>query len=121
MNDSVVGQSRGTSTLETDAQSVVRFAGILAIAVSVGLLIMVLWRDVGLNALNGFTIVLGALGGALGIRNRRKPAAVFGAGLILLVAAAPALFGGMGLLFFPSILLMWFAALALARDRRRRR
>ncbi len=78
-------------------------AGVLAAGVS-GVLLVVLVRDVGLNPLNGWTILLGFLGGGLFLR-RSDRASAFGASLLLLLGLAPALIGGLGLLYVPSVVL----------------
>lgn len=82
-----------------------RAGGWLAIVVSVALLVIVLARDVGLNPLNGWTIGLGLLGGAVAIRAATVTDRV-AATVIVLLAAVPALLGGMGLLYVPSLALI---------------
>ncbi len=81
-----------------------KVAGILAAGVSGLLLVVVLVRDVGLNPLNGWTILLGFLGAGLFLR-RSDRASAFGASLLLLLALLPALIGGLGLLYVPSLVL----------------
>ena len=79
-------------------------AGILAASVPGVLLVVVLVRDVGLNPLNGWTILLGSLGAGLFLI-RSDPASAFAASLLLLLALLPALIGGLGLLYVPSLVL----------------
>ncbi len=81
-----------------------KVAGIVAAGVSGLLLVVVLVRDVGLNPLNGRTILLGFLGAGLFLR-RSDRASAFGASLLLLLALLPALLGGLGLLYVPSLVL----------------
>ncbi len=88
-----------------DAMAATRAAGSLAAAVSALLLVVVVVRDVGLNAANGWTIALGSLAAALLLGGGRDRAALVGACIALLAAMVPALIGGMGLLYVPSLLL----------------
>ncbi|HEV2070728.1 MAG TPA: hypothetical protein VGR26_13125 [Acidimicrobiales bacterium] len=81
-----------------------KVAGTLAAGVSGVLLVVVLVRDVGLNPLNGWTILLGFLGAVLFLR-RSDRASAFGASLLLFLALLPALIGGLGLLYVPSLVL----------------
>ena len=83
----------------------IRLAGVLAGVVSAALLVVVLVRDVGLNALNGWTILLGfvAAGILLARADRRS---LFAAWIILFLAMVPALIGGIGLLYVPSLVLV---------------
>ncbi len=83
----------------------VRLGGWLAIEVSLALLAVVLIRDVGLNALNGWTILLGAIGGAVAVR-RSSAVSVLVAWFLVFLAMLPALFGGLGLLYVPSLALL---------------
>jgi hypothetical protein len=72
------------------------------------LLVVVLYRDVGLNALNGWTILLGLLAGTALITRPDDGRTASVAAVVLLLAILPALVGGLGLLYSPSV------ALALA-------
>jgi hypothetical protein len=74
--------------------------------VSLALLGVVLVRHVGLNAFNGWTIFVGIAGGVIAITCRQAAALVLAFGLVL-VAMLPAMFGGLGLLYLPSLLLTW--------------
>jgi hypothetical protein len=85
--------------------SLARAGGWLAIFVSVALLVIVLVRDVGLNPFNGWTIGLGLIGGAVAIRAATVTETVV-ATVIVLLATVPALLGGMGLLYVPSLVLI---------------
>ena len=89
-------------------------AGLVAIGVSLLLLVVVLVRDVGLNPVNEWTILLGGAAGARAMRaGRRWRVAV---ALALLVAAAlPASPGGMGLLYAPSVGLLTGALVTYPR------
>ena len=80
--------------------------GWLAVGVSVALLGVVLVRDVGLNVLNGWTIVLAAAGGLIAI-TRDGRAARLSAFALVLLAALPALVGGFALLYIPSLALIF--------------
>ena len=87
------------------ADSFMIAGGCLAIVVSISLLVVVLHRDVGLNYLNGWTILLGASGGVLacvGVAIIAVPA--------IIVAMLPALFGGIGIVYIPSIVLIIIGA-----------
>ncbi|MDP9070936.1 MAG: hypothetical protein M3N68_06585 [Actinomycetota bacterium] len=83
----------------------VRLAGWLAIEASVALLAVVVIRDVGLNAVNGWTISLGATGGVVAVR-RSNPIWVLVAWFLIFIAMLPAAFGGLGLLYIPSLALL---------------
>jgi hypothetical protein len=87
----------------------VRLASALAGVVSAGLLAIVLVRDVGLNPLNAWTILLGFLAAAL-LWTRASNGRVLAAWIALLLAMLPALMGGLGLLFLPSLVLLPLAA-----------
>src|SRR4051794_31303540 len=83
----------------------VRFAGYEAIAASLVLLTVVLAREVGLNPVNGWTIVLGFVAGVTFTKSRSQRVVVV-AWLAVALAAVPALIGGLGLLFLPALLLV---------------
>lgn len=76
---------------------------LLALVFSVGLAFAVVIRDVAFNPLNLWTIVGGALGGAIVVAS---PGHARLAAVIVAVAAAPALIGGLGLLYAPSVILL---------------
>lgn len=94
---SVVARERGAA--------LTRLGGHLAVLVSIVLAVIVLSRDAGPNWLNGSTIVLGAAGGVLAVVavNRLQLAAAW---VVMLLAMAPALIGGLGLLYVPSLILL---------------
>ena len=97
-----------------DVESRARLGGWLAIGASLGLLGVVLARGVGLNVLNGWTIVIGAGGGLFAI-TRPQPPALGVASALVFLAMLPALFGGLGLLYLPAQVLI----APLRRQRRR--
>lgn len=74
--------------------------------VSAALLGVVLVRDVGLNILNGWTIVAGTVGGLIAVA-RRQPSALGVAFGLVLLATLPALYGGLGLLYLPALALIF--------------
>jgi hypothetical protein len=86
-----------------------RLAGTLAGAVSAALLVTVLVQDVGFNVLNGWTIVLGFLTAGL-LLARAGRGALLAAWIILVLAMAPTLVGGLGLLYLPSLVLVALGA-----------
>lgn len=89
----------------------------MAVGVSVALLGVVLVRDVGLNVLNGWTILQAAAGGLIAITDDGRAARLTAFALVLL-AALPALVGGVALLYLPSLVLIF--PLHLDRVARRR-
>lgn len=74
--------------------------------ISLALWTLVLVRDVGVNLSNGWTIVLGLLGGVALLGRTERPGAVPAALVLTLLAMIPALIGGMGLLFLLPIGMM---------------
>jgi hypothetical protein len=83
--------------------------GTLALLVSILLLVSVMSRPrVGLNWVNGFTIFLAGLGGVLALR---WPNLSFFAAPLIIVAALPALAGGVGLLYVPAVVCLAAAPL----------
>lgn len=82
-----------------------RAGGFAAIGVSAVLLVVVLVRDVGLNVLNGWTIFLGLAAGVVVLLQPRRPVVV-AAIVAVALAMFPALIGGLGLLFLPSLFLL---------------
>ncbi len=82
-----------------------KVAGYWAASISGVLLVVVLVRDhVSVNPANGWTILLGLLGAGLFL-GRSDRASAFGASLLLLLGLAPALIGGIGLFYVPSVVL----------------
>lgn len=77
-----------------------------AVVISLGLLAIVLVRDVGLNVLNGWTIVLGVSGGVVAWRGRSRRSRL-GAILLIVLGALPATaFVGLGLVYLIPIVLI---------------
>lgn len=85
-----------------------RLGGALAVVASVALAVIVLVRDVGLNAGNGWTILLGLAAGAVVLAQPARTV-VLSAAVVLVLGMLPALFGGMGLVYGPSLTLLVFA------------
>jgi hypothetical protein len=84
---------------------------ILAILVSIGLTLTVLFRDVGLNPLNLFTIVVAAVAPLLAfLKSDSVPMLTLADGLLIL-ALLPTLIGGVWLLYFPSLILLIVATM----------
>lgn len=88
-------------------------AGGLALAVSVVIAASLPLRGVDFNVLNAWTLLLGAVGGVLALTAKSK-GWVVGALAFLVLAALPALFGWVGWLYLPSIVLL---SIALARSK----
>jgi hypothetical protein len=84
-------------------------AGGWAIAASVALMIIAAARD-KLNPLSGITIALGIIGGGTLLVARRRWGMISG--------ALPALFGGLGLLFVPPIVIAIAWSLRTAGEER---
>jgi hypothetical protein len=97
----------GTRTRPADmAEWLVAAGTILAILVSVGLTVTVLFRDVRLDLVNLFTIVVGAGAALLAfVRSDNVPMLVI-ADALLIVGLLPALIGGMWILYTPSLILL---------------
>ena len=94
-----------------------RAGGLLAISISVVLLASVVLRGLE-DALNIWTIVLGAIAGVLALQHRPTRLGLFLCVILLIAAALPALIGGVGYLYVPSILLLLFEVLAPAKSSR---
>ncbi len=93
--------------------------GVLAISISTAVAISLPIRDVDYNAVNLFTIVGAMLGGSLAIRGGRR---LDGAGLgwgtaLLFMAIVPAMFGWIGVLYLPSLMLLVAAAIGFITAR----
>jgi hypothetical protein len=82
-----------------------RVGGLIAISLSVLLLGSVMVRHLT-NALNLWTIVLGAVGGLLALQERPTRLGLILCEIFLIAAALPAAIGGVGFLYVPSILLV---------------
>jgi hypothetical protein len=94
-----------------------RVAAVLALVVSLALVAVVVFRDVGFNVLNGWTIVLGLVACVVLARAENRVDLVVGA-VVLSLGLTPALFGGFGLLYLPSVGLAVVAATQLKEGRR---
>jgi hypothetical protein len=94
-----------------------RIGGLLAVAVSVVLLVSVVFRGL-VNPLNLWTVLLGAIAGTLALQRRPTRLALFVSIVLLVGAALPALIGGVGYLYVPSIILLVVEILAPARNSR---
>jgi hypothetical protein len=80
----------------------IRLAGVLSASASAALLVIVLVRDVRLNPLNGWTMLLGLVAAGL-LLSGADGVGLFAACVILVLAMVPALIGGSGLLHVPSL------------------
>lgn len=112
--------SRGPTPWRSGLPGGVRSArvlgGIAAIAASAALFIVVLVRDVGPNPANLFTIVGAALAGAAAIGTTSR-SSIGRAIVAIVVFAAPALFGGLGLAYAPAVALLLLALSGSGADR----
>src|SRR2546423_12558165 len=82
-----------------------RVGGLLAISVSGVLLASVVFRHLT-NALNLWTILLGAIAGVLALQKRPTRLGLTLCEIFLVAAALPALIAGVGFLYIPSIVLI---------------
>ena len=95
-----------------------RTGAVLSTVVSVVLLGMVIAREhVSLNVLNGWTIALGFVAAWL-LWRRSDSRSMVAACIALLAAAIPALVGGLGLLYVPSLVIALYAAARAGDDAR---
>ena len=77
---------------------------VLAISVSITLLVWLVYRPAAsINLLNAFTLGLGVLGGTITLIYSSRIRVLVGANLILVLAAAPTVFGAVWLLYVPPI------------------
>ena len=79
--------------------------GVLAIVSSAVLLVVFQWRGLGLGTANAWTIVIAMVAGALALLPddlRLRPSAA----CMLVIALAPTVAGGIGLLYVPSAVLI---------------
>ena len=99
-----------TTTTQLDRTVELRgvLGGVLAIIVSVVMMVTLPLRGVDYNALNLFTIILGAIAGSLAIVGaRRADGRGLGRGLgLLVVAVLPTVFGWVCLLYLPAVILL---------------
>jgi hypothetical protein len=94
-----------------------RVGGLIAISLSVLLLGSVVLRHLT-NALNLWTILLGAMGGLLALQQRPTRLGLILSEIFLIAAALPAAIGGVGFLYVPSILLILAELLLKTRSAR---
>ena len=94
-----------------------RVGGLIAISLSVLLLGSVVVRHLT-NALNLWTILLGAIGGLLALQQRPTRLGLILCEIFLIAAALPAAIGGVGFLYVPSILLILAELLLKTRSAR---
>lgn len=85
-------------------------AGWLALAVAAALGVVAVARG-AVNALTMWTVIAGAAGGILLLARRARATDTLAA-VLLFLAAAPAMIGGLGLLLLPSVMLAWGVAIA---------
>lgn len=90
--------------------------GLLAVAAGTLLAVVLIVRHLSLGVLNGITIFGALFGGYLALARPHNKAVLAVATITLLIAAVPALVGGLGLVLLPSILLLLIASLT-ARGR----
>jgi polyferredoxin len=90
--------------------------GLLAVVVSAVLLLSVVFRGL-VNPLNLWTIVLGAIAGSLALQRRPTRLALLVAVIVLAGAALPALIGGVGWLYLPSMVLLIAEIVSPARGK----
>jgi hypothetical protein len=89
-----------------------RIGGGVALAVTgVIAILLATTSDEGFNVANIATLLAGAIGGGLALRWPNRSLAVASGAILLLVGAVPALIGGVGLLYLPSIILLVISAL----------
>jgi hypothetical protein len=86
--------------------TLIRLGAVASAVVSLGLLVVVLVRDVGLNALNGWTIAVGIVASVLALLAPSRPVFVLAALVLAVLAMLPALIGGLGLLYLLPIGMM---------------
>jgi hypothetical protein len=79
--------------------------GALALVVSAGLAVWVVVRGVGLNPFVAWTLLVASVAGLLAMWRQTRPVLLLAAGLLVL-AALPAMFAGVGLVYLPSVLLL---------------
>ncbi|MDP9299325.1 MAG: hypothetical protein M3P43_00265 [Actinomycetota bacterium] len=94
-----------------------RIGGLIAVALSAVLLLSVVVRGL-VSPLNLWTVILGAGAGTLALQRRPTRLALIVSIVLLVGAALPALIGGVGYLYVPSIILLVVEILAPARSSR---
>lgn len=89
----------------------VLLGGTLAVTVSVTLFLWLVIRpDASINPLNAVTLILGLTGGTVALAYPDKIRLLAAATLILILAAAPTVFGAVWLLYVPPITLVALGA-----------
>ncbi len=99
-------------TSATPSAGMIRAGAALAVGFGIGLLITVLIRDVGVNALNLWTIVLCSAGGVVAWRGHGRRSRLEAIALIIVGALPATVFVGLGLVYLIPIVLI-----ALGRER----
>jgi hypothetical protein len=94
-----------------------RVGGLLAVSVSGILFVSVVLRHL-VDALNLWTIILGAIGALLAMQHRPTRLGLILCEIFLIAAALPAAIGGVGFLYVPSILFVLGELLFRARSSR---
>lgn len=82
-----------------------RWGGFLGIAVSSLLLVSLVARGVELNILSGWTIMMGIAGGVVALKAVSRLSLLV-AGMSFVLAMLPAMIGGVGFLYVPSLVLV---------------
>lgn len=85
-----------------------RMAALFAAGASLLLLVIVIARDVSLNVWNGWTIALGFVAAGV-LWSSSAARSTLAACIVLLAAMLPALFGGLGLLYVPALVVGLYA------------
>lgn len=93
-------------TPATPSGGVARVGAGLAVGVSAGLLVMVLARDVGVNVLTAWTIVLGAAGGVVAWRGQGRRSRLWAIAIIIVGALPATVFVGLGLVYLIPVVLI---------------
>lgn len=103
--------------MATWRRRVARLAAVWIFAVTVSLLVLLVGRpQAAVNWLTTFTVITAAAAGAVAWVSADRAGVLAFASLLLLLAALPAMYGLLGLLYLPGVLLLLIAA-ALAGTR----
>jgi hypothetical protein len=100
------------------SELVAAVGGVLAVLVGLSLAVVVMARGVGFNRLNLITILGAVTAGVMAWARPRRAGVLLLAAALLLIAALPALIGGLGLFLIPSIALVLTAMLGVHGTRR---
>lgn len=99
-----------------------QIGGGLAVLISVVIILVLgLVAHEGLNLLNLATLIGGMVGGGVAVLWPQKRWVVALGGLVILLAMVPALIGGVGLLYFPSVVALELSAILQHRKVARQR